>query len=513
MHRLFTYKSPSQEINVLEKIAELGAFIEKTAHWHTGYGLLLKSAWRYDGAIVEYQQAVDMDKMAWKALQGLAQCYANLEDYDKGTTFLNQALAVVPETFKSAVREIRADLIVVMLKKGDLQASLQYSKAGFEEEPDDESNAKVYVHSLYALFEFKRIVEILQGIQNRGESVFVRFTSVIHEFCRACRSQHAMSLVEPEFQQFLYDGSPFIPYTAVCMYQYLDSTDEAIRLLEKSLNPTVSDMVLPQYNQMHTSGIYISRMMLSMVYYGKAVGARLAGQDPTEWENKLKEIAIASKDNKTWKNEYGYSFGAPALTYGIYLRKHAEADPETWMPWIRNSLLMALDMLCDDDPINDLDAYHRCMINLIAAGDFPNALAAAAVCLMPLSMTDSSWLAAARKLHFTKHRYTCDGLCTTSDRDYNLDYQELRACVECINTCTLFCEVCYKKLLDGELFIRVCDPKHEMVQIYPVPEEAKGVAAKFDGEKMIVQQEWLDELRKKWTYDTSQVTKWEDSKH
>jgi tetratricopeptide (TPR) repeat protein len=504
------YGPPSREKKVLGKIAQFGAFIEKTAHWYTGYGLLLKTAGRYDDAIVEYQQAVDMDKMAWKALQGLAESYAALEDYDKATTFLNQALAVVPQTFKPAVREIRADLIDVMLKKGDVQASLQYSKAIFEQEPDDWSNAKVYVQSLFALFEFKQIVEFLRGIQNRGERAITRLSSVFDEICWACRSQHALSLVDTEIKPWLFDGSPAIFLVAIIKFMYYDSTDEAMRLFEQYLNPTGSNILLPQSNTWHTSGIYMSRKFLSTAYYGKAVDARLAGQDPTQWENKLKELAMANKDDGTSRDKYEYGFGAPAKTYGIYLRKHAKADPETWMPWFRNSLLMALDMLCDNDPINDLDAYQRCILNLTAAGDFPNALAAAAVCLMPLSMTDSSWLAAARKLHLVKHMYKCDGLCTTPDRDYNLDYKELRACVECIDK--FYCEVCYKKLLDGELLIRPCDPKHEMLQIYPVPEEAKGVAAKFDGEKMIVQQEWLDELRKKWTYDCSQVTKWEDNK-
>jgi tetratricopeptide (TPR) repeat protein len=422
-----------------------------------------------------------MDKMAWKALQGLAESYVALEDYESGTTFLNQALAVVPETFKPAVREIRADLIDVMLKKGDFQASLEYSKIGFEEEPDDWSNAKVYVQSLYALFEFKQIVEILRVSQKKEGHAFTKFSSILEEFCRACCSEHATSLIETELDLLLFDGSPLIPYIAIFMYQYFESTDDAIRLFEKSLNPVVSDMVLPQYNQMYTSGIYISRTFLSQVYYDKAVGARRAGHDPTEWENKLKELALVSKDNDTSKVEYQYSLGSPALTYGIYLRKHAKADQETWMPWFRNPLLMAFDMLCDDDPVND----------------FANGLAAAAVCLMPLSITDKGWLAAARRLHFAKHVYKCDGLCTTSDRDYNVDYKEIRICAECIDTC--FCEVCYQKLLDGVLPIRVCDPRHETLLIYPVPEEAKDVAAKFDGEKMIVQKEWLDKLRKIWT--------------
>jgi hypothetical protein len=287
-----------------------------------------------------------------------------------------------------------------------------------------------------------------------------------------------------------------LPYIAVFIYQYYDSFEEAVGLFEKSLNPTVSDMVLPQYSQMYTSGVYISRNFLSEVYYNKAMDARLAGKDAAEYETKLKDLAIISKDTDTSKVEYQYSLGGPALLYGLYLRKHAKADPETWMPWLRNTLLMALDMLSDDDPVNDLDAYRRCVITLIAAGDFPNTLAAAAVCLMPLDMTDTSWLAAARQLHFAKHVYSCDGLCTTSDRNYQLDYKELLTCAECIDTS--FCDVCYQKLLDGTLPIRVCNPRHEMLRIYPVPEEAKGVAAVFDGKNMIVQQQWLDELRKKW---------------
>jgi hypothetical protein len=51
----------------------------------------------------------------------------------------------------------------------------------------------------------------------------------------------------------------------------------------------------------------------------------------------------------------------------------------------------------------------------------------------------------------------------------------------------------------GEMPVRICSQKHEFMQMLPVPEEAKGVAAKFDGKTMEVQKEWLQSLRKEWT--------------
>jgi tetratricopeptide (TPR) repeat protein len=497
LHLLFASESPSKDQRVLEKIARFGEFLEKTPHWYTGYGLLLKTAERYDAAISQFQQAVDLDKNSWKALEGLSRSYAALEEYENGTTLLQQALAVVPETFKPAVREIRTNLIEVMIKKGDFHASLQYAKAAYEEEPANKSFANVYARSLYALGDYKQIVEVARSIQATKESVFAMLSSTIEEVCRACVDQHCPDLISSEFRRFLVDTSPLIPYLAIFMLMYCETPDEAIRLLERSLNPTVSDTVLPQFNQMHTSGVYIAKAALSEVYYQKATDEIREGRDPTEWGNKLKDLALNSKDVETVTVEYMYSLSTAALAYGIYLRKYAKAEPETWMPWLRAPLLLALDMLCDDDPGNDLDAYKRCIINLIAAGDFANAQAAAAVCLMPLSMTDNSWLAAARELHFAKHVCTCDGLCKTDGAVYNVDYKELLFCTECIDTS--LCEACHQKLMDSELPIRICNPRHEFLRVFPVPEEAKGVAARFDGEKMIVQQEWLDGLRKKWT--------------
>jgi tetratricopeptide (TPR) repeat protein len=469
--------------------------MEKTSHWHTGYGLLLKTAGHTDDAIIQFQKAADLDPKSWKAFEGLSKCYAALDEYDKGTTFLNNALEVVPENFKPAVQKIRANLIDVMLQKGDFEASLQYSKAAFEEDPGNDQYVEVYVQSLYALNDFKQMVETVRTIQAQGRFISC-FSGILDEVFRAFRSEGCIGMVISELNIVLYKGSPLNPYMAVFIFEYDESEDKAIDMFEAALDPDLSDTVLPQYSAMHKGGIFIARSQLSYVYYERAVTERLEGRDPTEWENKLKDLALIRGEAETSKAEYRYTISLAAIKYGLYLWKHCKADKETWMPWFRNSLLLALDMLCDDDPINDMDAYRRCVINLIGCGDLPNALAAAAVIFSPQYMTDNSWLSAARKLNFYKHPYICDGICTTFNRAYNLEYQRLVFCVECVGVA--LCNECHEKLLASKLPMRVCNPKHEFVQFYPVPEEAKGVAAKFDGEKMVVQQEWLDGLRKTW---------------
>jgi hypothetical protein len=269
-----------------------------------------------------------------------------------------------------------------------------------------------------------------------------------------------------------------------------------MHMLEKALDPA-TDIRMPQYNVMFKTGVHIARILLGSIYYEKAVQDTLGGRDPTEWVNKLRDLATHDMMSEPPQVEFEYCISAPLFNYGRYLRKYKKAEPEEWMKWFRGSMLLALDMLSDDDPINDLDAYKRFIVTLIAAGDYRNAQAAAAVCFMPLSMTDSNWITAARKLHFVKRVFGCDGLCSASGTTYNLDYKEMYFCVECIDL--KFCEVCHLKLINSELPVRECDPKHEFLQLYPVLDEAKGIAARFDGEKMIVQQEWLDELRKTWS--------------
>jgi hypothetical protein len=45
----------------------------------------------------------------------------------------------------------------------------------------------------------------------------------------------------------------------------------------------------------------------------------------------------------------------------------------------------------------------------------------------------------------------------------------------------------------------MCSPNHKFVQVFPIPEETKDVAARFvEGKTMEVQKGWLEKLRKEW---------------
>jgi hypothetical protein len=155
-------------------------------------------------------------------------------------------------------------------------------------------------------------------------------------------------------------------------------------------------------------------------------------------------------------------------------------------------ILQAIDMLCDDDPGNDVDAYGKMMVALVGAGDFDNAVAANIPFGLGLTYPEHSDKIAEKGHHMVM--YTCDGECSKSSDEY----KEVWCCESCYDT--EFCEDCIKLVQSGKMLWNICSKDHKFFQYLPAREDLRERAVTWSAEAEMIQinKEWLDGLRKKW---------------
>jgi hypothetical protein len=180
------------------------------------------------------------------------------------------------------------------------------------------------------------------------------------------------------------------------------------RLASAKFKAQLSEEIRPTFEE----SIPDIESCLAQIYYQKAIAFKKAGKDPSEWVSKLKNLAITdqsnSEDNPTYKINY------PALILCTYLCSEG-AEKTAWKPCIRHTMLEAIDMLGDDDPFNDVDAYCMLVDTLLAAGDIKDAVVAATVVFMPESVSSNpEQVENLQAINFVAKHYRCDDLAPRS---------------------------------------------------------------------------------------------------
>jgi tetratricopeptide (TPR) repeat protein len=464
---------------------------------------------QYDEAMIQFNKALEMDDKSWKALQGLSKCLGEQEKYDEAASHLEHALQVVPDGLKPAASALRSDLTSVILSKRDFKTALRHAHDTYSSEPTDMGAIEGYVKALYAERDYDQIVDIfvnlrqLQAKSQLGpEWDFLSLRDVHHEIGSALRAKGRVDLVKPWIDGALatIDLRKFpwlAAWIAEFMYSFYDDTENSMAAFQSILNPRFKSNLAPELAWAYEYPSGSAEQILSETYFNNAVAAHKTGVDPEGWVRKLRTLASSNAASPGVQGSV-YKVNDAALLFGMFLRRYGDTDESTWKPCFRDAILQSIDMLGDKDPMNDQSAYGSLATALFAAGDRSNAVAAAAVTLKPLeASSDPTSFKALQAINFTTY-WLCDGPCKTQFNSYKEPlYNELYFCEDCLAAC--FCEECFPILKKGELPFRKCSPEHTFLQVYPVPKEAKDVAARFvDMKKVEVQKDWLDALRKAW---------------
>ena len=535
-------KPPPCQVEELEKLL-LFYDGERTAHWHTGYGDVLLQREKYDEAMKQFSQAISLDSKSWKAMKGLAACYMWNSKLDDAKDLLQRSMQAVPETLRGAIDYLIARLMRIAITKGEPGEAIEYAKGLTADWPSNYMSMEAS-EAVRCLFEALYMKRDYPAILARWEDACHRYDlgltkcepintllllrGVQDEIGRALYFLGKLSTVRPAIDDLTsrsgfwadMSKSPWIAaWLGEFMYSYYDDVEPALQLFERLLDPAFHDTVHPEMHWALQYPASAALRHLPLQYYAKAAAAAQAGLDADEWLLKLSNIASilssslsesAGLVKRVWPEldepgDIDFEVG-PKILLGIYYRVHGDSceandedRKETYRAFFRRTILDAADMLEDEEPSNDSYAYSLLTKYLLAAGDVVNAAAAAAPLFLRRGGNITAEEAEAlEQLHFPETWWRCDGCETMFHRYDQKGYSELYFCMECPSKC--FCEECFPRIQGGEMGFLRCNPtKHQIVRLFPIPEESKGMAARFDGKRVEVQKEWLEGIRREWS--------------
>jgi hypothetical protein len=122
-------------------------------------------------------------------------------------------------------------------------------------------------------------------------------------------------------------------------------------LFESILDPQFKANLSPDLKWAFAYSSTSAERYLSDNYFNNAVSAHKAGEEPAYWVRKLRKLA--SSDVASSGDDSVYKMNNAALLLGMYLRQYGTTEKSTWKACFRDSILQAIDVLGDEDPMND----------------------------------------------------------------------------------------------------------------------------------------------------------------
>lgn len=523
---------PTTDLTILDEMMKSGN-VAPTAFWHAWYAaLLVGAAERHDLALPHFEEALKLEPRSWRLLQYKARSLIELKMFEEAEHTLQESIRNLPDSDEVLREELENEFLSMLVAKKDYRAALEYGKVPYQKHdrrtyPGEADKVVIsavrpidviYIKALFGAQDYSGIVKVIEDFKKSPDGLLPHDITFLlrdsgFELGCALRAQGALSLIENDVSNlaklYLEGTAPlsmgfadepwFMWDFTVYMYHFYDDLNSSMQLLELSFEPWFQDaLVARENNGWRDELTELGTLLLPCIYYQSCVAAFKDKDSPDPWLNQLRELGMTKTRDKQTKPVY--KMNGFSQTLGVYLRRYGSVEDSTWKACFRDAILEGLDMLGDENPMNDITAYLNLFRYLLSAGDVKNAAAAAYAVLLNRSFSfDSQALNALGGYGFQKDLIFCDGICL-NERNlrnvYKTEHKELHFCAECPRVS--FCETCFLLLKNRTLPLRRCDPDHEFVQFFPVPEEAKGVAVKFDGKTLEVQKEWVDSLRKQW---------------
>ena len=464
-------------------------------------------------------KALDMKKDYWPAKTILVRCYEANEEFGKAIEWQRSALEDLSSSKPSPTTRMNMYLPRGRLALARFLVAIEfYDEATYlttmvyNQHPQDGPAMKQLLDALMASESFSVMLDLAKDLHSQEGTMpdMTRFEEYLisHSlnFGPMSKITNAAEWFVPLIENLgtkCWERQEYLGFLNIALlkYMYFTTVPNSGQDFQLALRARLPDDVSKV-----SDFKYLRRCAaryLCQMYLDSAISAQEANQDPTQWISKLQDLS--TQNGGGLKGQVLSGDTIPPMIYGHWLHKFAKADPSVWIPCFRFSVNYALDLLEDDVPSNDQTAFGHLGVFLLVAGDVFNAKAALAVTMKGLEMVrvDPSRVAELKKADNLRIWWTCDGLCRTRKSQY----KELHFCEDCWDTC--FCENCIILVREGRLPFRQCSPKHSFVQMYPVSEEMRDVAATFteSDTKLEMRKDWLDGMRKKWKADESDLPK------
>ena len=479
--------------------------VEQDYFWLMRLGETMIDADRVDAAIVYLSKAVDLDDSSWRAQRRLAFCYELKEDYTTAIGYQQTVFALIsrPQQYYSMFlrAQVGRKLVQQLISADRYTEAMDLALDLREMDPEDEQTTKTYIEAAGVNGCYRDIYDFVQKLHaerwitadvTRFEHFLMYNTDEIGPMLKEVGAEVWFRPIGDRVMQLCLDRQLYWKYINIILMKqlYLASTDIDI---ERDWEPIIQPSFLETDQSTRTSLQDYASLQLSSLYLKKAVSAESTGKACSEWTEKLRNLATRKKPGS--RNQQLYMATPSAVMYGHWLRKYEGANTQQSMECFQPMVLASLDKLDDNVPSNDRLALSNLGITLLMAGDTNDAVATLVATLKPLEiLAEKPDRIAELRNEDNLRLWSCDGDCRTRQSQY----KELHLCGDCWDIS--FCETCIKLVKEGRLPVRKCSATHTFVQMYPVPDKVKDVAAWFTEPdlRLVVNREWLAGMRKKW---------------
>jgi tetratricopeptide (TPR) repeat protein len=471
----------------------------------------------------------------------LSFCYESLQLYELAAEWSRRALENCPTVGHKWVRaQYWQTIASCLLDLGDIEGAKFAVKEAYKLKPENGDILSTYIFVLDAAGNCSELLSYVEDLQSKTsdetDENLLTTALMANDYLLEVLGYAARTVGKLDFLIQAQEAA----IEAAIRYEYLEEVANQRNLLAQLYYMQVKDqkkavelweLVLGSKGA-SAEAIQSVSDNLSMVYYAEATAAEIQkGKGTRPWITKLQKVA--KYNHKT----YEASFSGAALMLAIWYREHGNIIEARNCS--RACVLQALDMLSDDDPYNDNDAWLSLSNSLLKAGDRINAMAAyaivvqefddvkAAIARRKFKATESfetiatstndetssvaltptvvapeitppptlmnfrpaipgaahprSYISSSLTSMSTPEVITSDWFCDGQCRRGAETWKELHICEICLeNIC--FCEQCIHLIKAGKLEFRICDPKHKWYQAYPIREGWGRVAKDTAGE-------------------------------
>jgi tetratricopeptide (TPR) repeat protein len=475
------------------------ADLEEDATWHTRVSGVLFEAGHYDQASDEFQAAIAMDPMFWRAYSGLAWIYQEQHNWAQASETMEKCLQIFENDAQAMIAQ-RTHYVWCLswvsrwrLCLGQKGMALKSYEKAFELSPRDYSLAAWVFRILTDMKQYEKIMDRLAEMKNDivPSLGYSRLTEMCMFWCdnncdpfagitAAARETKRVDTVREILASSIRAARKNSKTTTVLglqmnlgllLFREYEDHENAINLWKSVLeNSGFAKPGTPSYAVRYRAAEELCR-----VYADRAVSTNTDSpafatcvetlEDLLKIVNK-KNLRIGPLEQKSEEWAHGAA-QAIMLTLGMLYRlsgRNQEARA-CFTPHLK----LGIDILSDDDPDNDWIAYSKLCKVFNHAGDDLNFQACT---------RNPTWV-------------ICDGICGLGPPMA----RGLSTCQVCINLD--FCEDCLKLLHRNELPAKRCNPKHQFIKFGAFEKmQQRGMMRVGDSE--IPLKEWLEDIKKTW---------------
>lgn len=486
----------------------------------------LRDYGKFDEAIEQFKITSTLAKENWFSQIGLGECYGMKSDFAAAIETLEATKQGIesgeigdPEELEEWLVDINNDLAKWNRQLGRGEAALAIYENRLKIYPEDYGTTYNLISLLHDEGKHQNLLELLQSLKDSKDTVtgLDLLTRNFHEHYEQDRYNEALFASVKSDQEFdiIFQGYNNAVIAAreksakerkagnttgewnaqMCQVELMTQ----IALLCTAHGTGYPDRIqcaidhllrILAVNEIH-DGYIVSKQavicsQLALICFEKAL------EYPEDAAEYLKHMEYATTFKGSEDLVCGFYVSHPSRLLARYhfLQGEIEKARSILRPYIKQNL----DLLSDDDPLNDWQAYNGLAIHFMFAGQDADALAAWSL-ITPNGDEENSNIDLLKVDPEAEFLNFCDGDCGTQWK-YADNFYLCKTCHY-----VQFDKECLDRLRDGTIKAKVCHKNHDTLYVpaYDAAEhERVGEGNVKVGEEILAVDDWLQRIRREW---------------